>query len=588
MLRRLATVLLLASAAAAQERRDELTKVAFAVDASRPEGGSVRVAMTVSNNFEDAVRVAIPAWAPGAYRIVRYGKEVRDVRAAEPKGAKLDVRPVDEQTWEVRAGGTPEFTVTYDLTVDRNRMDKDHCYLAGPDTYFYVVGRKEAPCRVRFAIPEGWKVGTPLDRDGDEYKARDYDTFIDGPTELGKFELVEFDQDGVRYQFVIHANGPVDGPKFVSMGRKIVAEQNRMFGEMPFKRYVFLYHFRGGSGGYGLEHLNSTNINLPYVAVKAEPLVAASITSHEYFHLWNVKRIRPAGLGPFDYTQPVRTRALWFCEGGTSYFGDRALARCGIWNEERYFKHLAEEVETLQNNPDRLVTSVEKASWTAWDRKDYPRVDYYNKGELLGLLVDLKMRTASGGKRNFDDVLRRLYEEYCLKPAREGKGWIGVGFPEDGILKAIEDVSGEDWKEFFAKHVGGVEELPYREVLGPAGLSTDLTVSRQADLGFPVRGTTVLSVPSGGEAEQAGIKANDRIARINGVEVTRSSLWSEVGKLRAGGEAQLTLQRDGASVEATLKLGVRERTTCRIRRAENPSDVQQRILDTWLNRRREY
>lgn len=587
MRRCLATVLLLASAAAAQEK-DELTRVAYAVDVSKPEAGSIRVAMTVVNNYDDAVRVAIPAWAPGAYRIVRYCKDVKDVRAADPKGGKLDVRPVDEQTWEVRAGGAPSFIVTYDLSIERNRLDKDHCFLAGPDTYFYIVGRKETPCRVRFTIPEGWRVGTPLDQEGDDYKARDYDTFIDCPTELGKFELFEFDQDGARYQLVIHANGPVDGPKFVSMCRRFVAEQNRMFGELPFKRYVFLYHFRGGSGGYGLEHLNSTNIALPYVAVKAEPLLAASISSHEYFHLWNVKRIRPFELGPFDYTKAVPSKALWFCEGGTSYFGNRALARCGIWSEERYFKHLAGEVETLQRNPDRLVTSIEKASWTVWDRREGYRVDYYNKGELLGLLIDLRMHAASRGRKSFDDVLRRLYEEYCVKPARAGKGWIGVGFPEDGILKAMNEVSGEDWGDFYAKYIRGVEELPYKEVLGPAGLAVDLAVSPQADLGFPLRGTTVQSVPTGSEAEQAGIKANDRISAINGVEVTASNVRTEIAKLKAGGEAQLTLQRGGASVEATLKVGGREHVSCRIRRGEDLSDLQRLILDVWLNRRREY
>ncbi len=589
MNRGLALILLLASPAAARQEKDDLTRVAYAVDVSRPEGGTIGVAMTVTNNFDDEVRVAIPAGAPGAYRIVRYAKAVREVRAALPEGTALEVSPVDEQTWRIRTGKARAFTVSYRLAVDDGRMDKDHCTLAGPDTYFYVAGRKEAPCRVRFTIPEGWKVGTGLDREGDEYSARDYDTFIDCPTELGKFDLFAFDQDGARYELVVHANGPVDGPKFVEMCRRIVREQNRMFGEKPpFDRFVFLYHFRGGSGGYGLEHLNSTNIALPYAAVRVEPLVAASITSHEYFHLWNVKRIRPFELGPFDYTGPVRTKALWFCEGVTSYFGDRALARCGIWSEDRYFLHLAGEVETLQNNPDRRVTSVEKASWTVWDRQDWPRVDYYNKGELLGLLIDLRMRTASGGRRTFDDVMRFLYDEYCVKPAREGRGWIGVGFPEDGILRALREVSGEDWTDFHSKYIAGVEELPYAEILEPAGLAVTLSTIRHADLGLPMRGTSVMHVEDDSEADRAGIREGDRLTAINGVAVTRSNLLREIAKLKPGGEVRLTLLRDGASVEAALKAGVRERETCRIRRVEEPSSLQRLILDGWLNRRREY
>ena len=215
----------------------------------------------------------------------------------------------------------------------------------------------------------------------------------------------------------MHGKGPVDGEKLAAMCRKIVREQNRIFGRPPFDLYVFLFHFRDGVGGRGLEHLNSTDIVMPYTAIRAQPLIAASITSHEYFHLWNVKRIRPFELGPFDYTGIVRSKHLWFCEGVTSYFGDRSLVRAGIWSEDVYLGHLAEEINTLQNNPDRKVTPVEKASQAVWDRKDFPQVDYYNKGELLGLLIDLRIRTMSGGRKSLDEVMRLLYDTYVVTPS---------------------------------------------------------------------------------------------------------------------------------------------------------------------------
>src|SRR5262249_27547626 len=249
------------------------------------------------------------------------------------------------------------------------------CFIAGPDTYFYLVNHKDAPCSVGFTMPDGWKVGTGLDADGPLYKARDYDTFIDCPTELGRFELYTFEADGATFAIVVHAQAPAEGAKISDMCRRIVVQQNKIFGPPPFKRYVFLYHFRDGSGGRGLEHLNSTDIVMPYTAIKFDPYLAASVTSHEYFHLWNVKRIRPAELGPFDYTQIVRSKALWLCEGVTSYYGDRGLAQSGVWKEQQYLDHLAMEIETLQNNPDRKVTPIEKASQIVWDRKDWPRVD---------------------------------------------------------------------------------------------------------------------------------------------------------------------------------------------------------------------
>jgi predicted metalloprotease with PDZ domain len=587
MLRRIAVFLVLVSPLLAQEAAPRLA-VAFVVDVRDPEAGKIQVAMTVSQNTDDVVKMAIPAWAPGAYRIVKYGKAVWNVAATGKGGAGLEVSSVDDQTWSVKTGRASTFTVTYELTIDRSRLNKDHCFLAGPDTYFYVVGKKEAPCSVRFLLPEGWKVGTGLDREGDRFTARDYDTFIDCPTELGKFELLEFQQDKAVYQLVIHAKGPVDGAKLVDMCRRIVREQNRMFGGPPFDRYVFLYHFLDGIGGRGLEHLNSTDIMMMYPAIRAEPLLAASVTSHEYFHLWNVKRIRPFELGPFDYTGPVRSKALWFCEGVTSYFGDRTLARCGIWTEATYLAHLAGEIETLQNNPDRKVTSVEKASQVVWDRKDWPRVDYYNKGELLGLLIDLKIRAASAGKKSFDDVLRYLYDLYCVRPAKEGKGPIGVGFPEDGLLKALNAVTGEDWGDFYARYVSGVEELPYAAVLVPAGLAVELTVNRTPDLGAELRGTVVASVPAGGEAARAGVRVGDRVASIDGVEVTRSTIREQVSKLAVGAEAKLRLLRDEATLEVSLKVGVKERTSCRLKRSPSITEAQKRILDDWLGKRQEY
>jgi predicted metalloprotease with PDZ domain len=323
---------------------------------------------------------------------------------------------------------------------------------------------------------------------------------------------------------------------------------------------------------------------MPYRAVRVDPLLAASVTSHEYFHLWNVKRIRPFGLGPFDYTKEVPAKALWFCEGITSYFGDRALARCRIWNEERYLSHLAGEIETLQENPDRLVTSVEEASLRVWDRQDWPRLDYYNKGELLGLLIDLRVRTASGGEKTLDDVMRHLYDTYCVKPSREGQGPIGVGYPEDGILKALNEVTGADWSDFAARYVAGTEELPYRETLEEAGLSHELAVTRSPDLGLSMRGLTVMAVPEGSDAERAGVQPNDRINAVNGTEVTRANLRQTVSRLKPGDEATLRLGRGEETVEVKLVVGSRERVTCKLKRLDGPTDLQRKILNDWLAR----
>jgi predicted metalloprotease with PDZ domain len=561
--------------------------VSYAVDASAPESGRIHVVMTVRHNTDPDLDVSIPAWAPGAYRIVKYCKQVTNFEAAKD-GQKLEVVPVDDQTWTVMARGAERFSVSYDLTVDRSRMDKDHCFIAGPDTYVYLVKHKDAPCSVGFTLPDGWKVGTGLEADGPLYRARDYDTFIDCPTELGRFDLQSFQADGATYELVIHSKGPVDEEKLAEMCRRLVVEQNKVFGAPPFKRYVFLYHFKDAPGGRGLEHLNSTDIVMSYPAIRLDPLLAASVTSHEYFHLWNVKRIRPFELGPFDYTKIVRSKALWLCEGVTSYFGDRGLARSGIWKEQQYLDHLGTEIETLQNNPDRKVTPVEKASESVWDRKDWPRVDYYNKGELLGLLIDLKVRTASRGGKTVDDVMRHLYQKYVVGPAAEGKGPIGVGYPEDGILRALNDVTGEDWTSFYSSYIRGVEELPFIDVMEAAGLALTLRVVDTPDLGADLRGTSILYVLPGGEAEKAGLKSGDRIVGVNGAEVTRLTIRDTLAKLPPGEDARLTILRADERSEVTVKPKVRQRATCKVRRAESPADDQKRLLDAWLGKPRDF
>jgi predicted metalloprotease with PDZ domain len=558
-------------------------RVDYEVDVRVPEGRRVRVTMTAPASGE--LRVALPAWAPGAYRIVPYAQQIKDLSASTLGGEPLEVRSLDAQTWSVAAGAEKAVRIRYAVVADALRFDRTHCFIPGPETYLYVRDRKDLPCTVRYRTPEGWDVGTGLELlEEGLYGARDYDTFVDCPVELGCFERKEFEADGARYEIVIHAPGPFPGDALVEQYRRIVREQNRIFGGPPFERYVFILHFRDGSGGRGLEHLNSTDIVMPYLPVRADPSLMASISSHEYFHLWNVKRIRPFELGPFDYSKPVRSKALWMCEGVTSYYGDRSLVRAGIWKEQQYFDHLASEMETLQNNADRKKTSLEQASLSVWDRKDWPRVDYYNKGELVGLLMDLRIRLGSRGAKTLDDVLRHLYTVYV----KGGKGPIGTGFPEDGILAAVEEVTGGDWDAFFDRYVRGVEELPYEEILGAAGLDPKIVKTRVPDLGLDLRGTVVAHVAPGSAAAEAGVQVNDRVAAVGGKAVTRTSLREVVGTLEPGTAAEVGLMRGAAALVVELPVSSRELTTCRLRRTAQPDPLQERLLRSWLQAPRDY
>ncbi len=564
-------------------------KVHYVVDATDAAAGNATVEMTIQNLFADEVTVAIPAWRPGSYRLLNYHQYVKEVTASQG-GKARDVAVVDKQTWKVAGLGKKDVTVKYKLKppakAPYSNISREHYFVDGPGTYFYIVDRKEATCTVRFKLPEGWKAGSGLRDLGDGiFGERDYDTFVDCPTELGPFELFTFKEGKATYDCVVHATGKWDSKGLLSVLPKIVREQCAIFGGPPYERYVFIFHFRGGGvdgGGGGLEHLNSTHIALPIGAMSGNGAIAAGLCSHEFFHLWNVKRIRPKELGPFDYSGPVRSKALWMCEGVTSYYGDLTLPRAKIWSERQYFQHIAHEVEVLQNNPRRKVDSVEAMSQQVWDSRP---TDYYNYGEVIGWVLDMKIRAATSGAKSLDDVMRHLYETYVVEPSKNGKGPIGVGYPDDGVLKAIQAVSGQDFSEFFKKHISGTEEMPFEEAAAGMGLSLNVQSVTTLELKSTLLGLMVINVPAGSADEKAGLKPRDVILEVAGTRVTETTVARELQKLAADKPAAFKVRRDKEEMELKLTPAARERILVKLNRAEGATPEQSKWVDAWLGQK---
>lgn len=553
----------------------------YVVDATDSKRETVRVQMTVRGNRSLEVSVTIPSWSPGAYGVGNYHERVKNVCATDSEGCPLKVECADAKVWKISVEPGRTFVVSYEMTPGKGEFNDSHYSPQGPSTYFYLVDHKDWPCRVTFKIPPDWKIATGLNRTSDpqEFTARDYDTFIDCPAELGRFERIDFTEGAAPYEVVLHSEGAIDEEKFVDMLRKVVRVQCDFFGGPPFDRYVFIFHL-GPSRGGGLEHLNSTSITLAYEGVKNDPLSAAALTSHEFFHLWNVKRIRPRVLGPFDYTGPVRTNALWFCEGVTSYYGDLFLARSGIWDEARWLQELEREIEHLQDNSDRRQTSLEMRSWTVWDPKEGARISYYNKGFLVGALLDLEIRHRTRNRRSLDDVMKFLYRWFVLG----GGGPIGIGYEEGDLLRAVNTISGHDFSDFFSRYVSGVEELPFAEILGRAGLEVAIDTPRLPYVGVHLRWTYVDSVDKEGAAEKAGIKAGDRIRSLNGIGVDGETIRSQINSLKGGEPAKMVVTRDGKEFEMMVMVELRERTRCAITRSVGRKSLESRIFRTWLGR----
>ena len=586
----LAVALLLSAPLGAQDADAPPVAVTYTLDVSQPKSGEAKVEMVVENNRDDEVTLGLPVWEPGRYRVTPFHLGIKGLEA-EISGKKVEVAATDHKSlWKVKTDKAGKFKVRYtikpgDVPQYRDMLNEDHYDLLGPSAWLYIKDRMNGPHKVSFRLPSGWRVGTGLKKSklGSGYEAPDYDTFADCPIELGKFALHTFESDGVDYEIVVHAPEEYAAPKLIDIHKRIVAEQTRIFGGAPFDRYVFLYHFRKSYGGEGLEHLNSTRIVFAMAAVKADPVNIASMTSHEFFHLWNVKRIRPKELGPFDYTQPVRSKALWLSEGVTSYYGDLTLVRAGVWSHDVYLRHLASEITQLQGNPARKTQTVEDASWTVWDRPRGERstaVDYYNKGELLGWLIDLKIRHATGGKKSLDDVMRHLYRVGVAEPSKAGKGPIGVGFDEKGILAAVNEVSGQDFTKFFKDYISGLEELPYLEVAQLAGL----TVIRQKGLGVVLRDMKVVfDPPKESEADKAGLKKGDEIIRINETPVGQGVQLSKVlDPFKFGEIVTVLVNREKEKAPIKIELPVVEGSFALSVSAESTPE-QSSLLKGWLS-----
>ena len=471
---------------AAQTNRDDLTplEITYTTEVSN-DLRSLRITMEVGNLRRPFTHVAMPNWTPGAYGIGRYGGRVQDLSAVGGSGASLEVTRMDFQTWSVDPDGQDRMRVSYSLPAPRGRGRRGAAaepegpvtgfQVRGPSSYIYVRGAKDVPVEARYVVPDNWRVANglltgenPLVR-----RARDFDTFIDAPTIYGIFVDYQFEVNGTPFTCVFFENSQTydfDIEGFVEVCRKIAAYQGEFYGSYPFPNYVFLFTLPGGGG---LEHLNSTSIGLNPQRMKLDVTAGASVTSHEFFHTWNVKRIRPVVLGPFEYEHENYTGNLWVSEGWTSYFGDLTLLRTGIIDRSAFLQLFERYIGREYNKQARLEHSVYWASRNVWHRGEgaSPRVDYYATGEILGALIDLKIRHETDNKKSLDDVMRFLNRWFAER---------GVGFQEGDIERACTAISNYDFGEFFARYVFGTMDPPFAEYFGYAGILYEETLEDES------------------------------------------------------------------------------------------------------------
>jgi predicted metalloprotease with PDZ domain len=533
----------------------------------------------------------LPVWN-ALYQVRDFAKYVNWVRAKDRAGSALPVRQVDKSRWQI-AGAQDGAVVEYQIFVDSPgpfgaQFNSHHAFLNLAQVLMYPVDARNGPMVVRFnQLPEGWRVATPLaPMPEGGFNAENYDRLVDSPVEIGVFQESDFDEGGGHYRVVVDAEpGDYDMEKISAMLHKIVAGATSWMDDRPFDTYMFLYHFPKGPAGGGMEHSYSTAIEVNADVLARAPEVLASVTAHEFFHLWNVKRIRPQTLEPVDYTKENYTRALWFSEGCTSTASDIIQLRGGLLDESRFERELASGIGELERRPAHLTQSAEESSLDAWLEGDayYRRpersISYYNKGELLGITLDLAVREASHGQASLREVFQWMNQNYAKKSRF---------FPDsEGVREAAEVVSHADLGWFFAKYVAGTEEIPWNDFFRSVGLRVAEEKNRVADAGFVASRNfdgpmTVAAITAGSEAERAGLQVGNTILEINGNAAGQESS-QEIGRLAPGDTITLKIRpRRGGERELKWKVGSREEISYELKDVENVTAEQRVRRTAWL------
>lgn len=569
-------------------------KVLYILEMREPSSGFFQVTMNVDSVAEDISMVTMPAWTPGSYSIRDYARNVRMLRVKTPEGESVETSKKDKSTWKIFNGNAKSFIITYEvyageLNVRGCHLDTTHAYLNGTNLFMYLEGYKDQSVELIVKPWENWKISTGMEKIGEnKFRATNYDIFVDCPMEIGTHRILQFIVDGKEHEIALYGRGNENQDRLVKDIHKIVGTTKSIFGSLPYKRYVFIIHLlENGSGG--LEHLNSTTISVPmFTFGKREDYNNfLSVVSHEFFHLWNVKRIRPVELGPFNYKEEVYTPSLWVSEGVTNYFAMVILLRAGLITSEEYYDHVASAMRIYDMTPGKNFESAADSSLDAWIKlyRNSPNninsyVSYYLKGEILGFMLSIRISEYTKGTKNLDEAIKHMYEKYN----KDGKG-----FTEKDLLAVLSDVSGLDFQPFFSKYVHSTDNIDFTAELKKIGLNlirtySDKEVDRDKGYGFmglifDTEGKKVTYVIEDYPAQRSGIFPGDEIVAIDNFKMNSRFL----SPLSKKGKTQLLDSLKDYSPGERIKVTLFRRAilyTIEITLAKAPFDKYEIIEDT--------
>lgn len=587
----------------------------FTVDCREPGLHVYHMTLEAKDLPEGRHTLTLPVWTPGAYEVQDFARHVFDI-SVNVNGNPAELYHLTKNQWGFDTHGDQSHAVVhykvyaFELGVDTSHLDQSHAYFNGAQLFLLVDEYKASPYEVMIQAPPGWHVSTGLDRvEGNpyQYKAHDYDILIDSPAEIGTHRVLTFTVDEKPHYLAIWGHGNEDADQLVKDVESIVRAQRDLFGGLPYKHYTFILHLSDRGTG-GLEHLNSTTCGTGRFAYRPRKQYrhVLQLISHEFFHLWNVKRIHPEMLGPFDYNREVYTGLLWAMEGFTDYFATLALRYAQLFSPKEYLHNLADNIKAYEKKPGRYVQSLAESSFDTWVKLYKPDADspnrtisYYLKGDLVGTCLDLELRQRTKGQYGLDEVLRRLYARY---------GSNGVGFPESVYQETVEEVAGSSFQSFFDDYIEGTTPVPFETFLGYVGLSIDRrwkNLADEEDTDKKINPDEKPAVPQAWLGIDAGLKdghvlevnvsysngpaagllnPGDQILAINGYQVTTVERLNERISLdhAIGDVAEVTLFRRGRLETVSVVLGTAPADEVKIVPVKNPTPAQRVLYENWL------
>ncbi len=570
--------------------------IKYALSMPKPSSHLFEVAAGFSGLSEedDSLDLVLPVWRAGRYMIFDFASGIQNFEVKDAEGSDLDWRKIDKCTWRIKKKSSGYLRVTYKVYANefnqRTRgLNPEHAFVNGASVFMYAEKYRPNPVSLEIIPYDDWQVITGLDSaDDDPYNltAPNYDYFVDCPIEIGKPKVFEFNIEGKKHIFSLTGGADINQESLMRDITRIIRENYEFWGKTPYKKYVFIVHCGPQSGG-GTEHINSTVLGVKRSAFETESGYASflRLVSHEFFHTWNVKQLKPKGLTPYDYTKENYTSELWIAEGGTSYYDGLNVLRTGQYPLDDFYKEITAAIGDDKRRPGNRVQSVAESSFDAWVKFWKPTAnkfesesDYYGRGSYICMILDLEIRNSSGNKRSLDDVFRKMYNDFPLDV---------TGYTNEDFRSYAEEAAVTDFGKFFNDYVYGTAIIDWDRYLAYAGLKIiegfkTITPALGLKTSFREGKIVVTEVIGGSPAKVAGIAVNDEIAALERERLSYEAMEKKIRELEEGDSVTLTVVRNDKLNDVVLTLRGTEAPDYRLEKIPNPSALQKEIYESWL------